>query len=74
VILVRDKKLLAAFGKHLKHLRETKGLSQEELGLEAEIGKNQVGLIERGEINPTLSTLNALAVSLNISLSELIRF
>jgi transcriptional regulator with XRE-family HTH domain len=74
VINVRDKKYLKEFGKHLRATRTKRKMSQEELGLEAGVGKNQVGLIERGEINVTLSTMKKLAKSLNIHPKELLDF
>lgn len=72
VINVRDKKYLKAFGNHLRKIRNKKQISQEELNFNAGVGKNQIGNIERGEINPTLSTLRAIAKALNISLKELL--
>lgn len=72
MINVRDKKYLKAFGIHLRKIRNKKQISQEELNFNAGVGKNQIGNIERGEINPTLSTLRAIAKALNISLRELL--
>ena len=57
----RDKEVLNKFGIHLRELRLTKKLSQQELELKAEILKNQIGNIERGEVNITLITANAIA-------------
>lgn len=74
VINVRDKKYLKEFGKHLRKIRIKKRISQEELNFNAGLGKNQIGNIERGEINPTLSTLRAIAKALNISIKELFEF
>jgi DNA-binding XRE family transcriptional regulator len=54
-----------------KRPRLTGGLSQQDLELIAEISKNQVGNIERGEVNITLITATAIAKALNISLKEL---
>lgn len=71
---VRDKKLLAQFGKHLKRVRVEKGLSQEELANDADIPINQIGRIERAEINPTLSTLSSIAKAVKMSLRELVDF
>jgi len=70
----RNKKTLSKFGKHLRSLRISKGFSQQDLAYEAEINKNQIGNIERGEVNPTLTTLLNIANSLNISISELVNF
>lgn len=74
VINVRDKELVERFGSRLKKLRLEAGFTQEELANEADIPINQVGRIERGEVNPTLSTLSALSKALKISISNLVEF
>jgi transcriptional regulator with XRE-family HTH domain len=74
VINNRNKASLIAFGKHLRKLRLEKGISQEELNFKAELSKNMVGLIERGEVNPTLSTLENLSEGLSIPLKDLVDF
>jgi transcriptional regulator with XRE-family HTH domain len=71
VINNRDIEILNKFGRHLRELRLTKKLSQQELELKAEISKNQVGNIERGEVNITLITAAAIAKALGISTKEL---
>jgi transcriptional regulator with XRE-family HTH domain len=71
---LRDKKVLIAFGNHLRQLRMSKKLSLENLAYEAEMELSQVYRIEKGIINPTLSTLSALAKALNMSLKELLDF
>lgn len=70
----RDSKLLRRFGKHVRALRVNQGLSQEALANEAEIPISQIGRIERGEINPTLSTINALSQALKCSLKQMMDF
>ncbi len=74
MINIKDETLLKAFGKNLRKLREDRGLSKEALANDADIPINQVGRIERGEINTTISTANAIAKALKIELSELFRF
>lgn len=74
MINVRDTQYIILFGKHLKSIRKSKGLSQEQLELRSNISKNQIGNIERGEINPTLSTLYAIAKALEIELKVLLDF
>jgi transcriptional regulator with XRE-family HTH domain len=74
VINNRDKKYLAAFGKHIQKLRVEKGLSQHQLAFEAELNKNQIGNIERGEVNPTISTLRAISKALDVHPKELLDF
>jgi transcriptional regulator with XRE-family HTH domain len=69
---VRDSKLIVQFGKSLKKLREAKGLSQEDLANDADIPINQIGRIERGEINASLSTLSSISKALKLKLAELL--
>ena len=74
VINVKNEALLRAFGKNLRKLREENGLTQEALANDADIPINQIGRIERGEINTTISTANAIAKALGMELSELFKF
>ncbi|WP_293298812.1 helix-turn-helix transcriptional regulator [Pedobacter sp. UBA4863] len=67
----RDKDVLKVFGVHLRQLRKERNLSQWQLEVAAEISKNQVGNIERGEVNITLTTATAIAKALNIPLKDL---
>jgi transcriptional regulator with XRE-family HTH domain len=69
-----EKKYLNAFGNHLRKVRIEKGFSQEALGMDADLGKNQIGMIERGEINTTISTLKKIADVLQVEPSELLTF
>ncbi|MGP8217569.1 MAG: helix-turn-helix domain-containing protein [Bacteroidia bacterium] len=68
----RDKRTLNAFGRNLRRLRNAKGLTQEALEFDSGLSKNVVGNLERGEANPTLTTIKALAKALGISPKELI--
>jgi transcriptional regulator with XRE-family HTH domain len=71
---LRDKKILTAFGQHLRKLRIEKGMTLQALAFEVETEISQIHRIEKGEINPTLSTLNALSRALQLSLPELLSF
>lgn len=71
---VRDQKLLTKFGKRVKQLREEKHFSQEELAYSADIPLNQVGRIERGEINTTISSIYAVAKALGLKPKDLLDF
>jgi transcriptional regulator with XRE-family HTH domain len=71
VINNRDKEILNKFGDHLRELRLSKKISQQDLELKAEISKNQVGNIERGEVNITLITATAIARALDIPVKDL---
>ena len=71
---LRDKKLLLSFGDHIRNLRKENGWTIELLAIEADVEISQIYRIEKGIVNPTLSTLNSLAKSFNISLSDLVNF
>lgn len=62
----------AAFGRVLRTLRKERGLSQEELALEADLQRNYVSLIERGINQPTVTTIFKLALALKVRPSEVI--
>jgi transcriptional regulator with XRE-family HTH domain len=69
---LRNQQELDDFGAKLNKLRMSKNLTLEQLAFEAEMELSQVHRIEKGKINPTLTTLNALARGLKISLAELV--
>ncbi|WP_198952497.1 helix-turn-helix domain-containing protein [Mucilaginibacter sp. MD40] len=71
MINIKNDEVIKAFGRRLRDLRISTGLSQEQLANEAEIPLSQVGRIERGEINPTLSSINVLAKALKVDIKEL---
>jgi transcriptional regulator with XRE-family HTH domain len=62
-----------AFGKTLRELRLKAGLTQEKLGLEADLRRTFVSLLELGQQQPTLTTIFKLAKALNVAPSEMIR-
>jgi transcriptional regulator with XRE-family HTH domain len=71
MINIRNNLIITVFGRRLKDLRISYGLSQEQLANEAEIPLSQIGRIERGEVNTTLSTINVLATALKIDIKDL---
>jgi len=74
VIKVKNTEYIKAFGKNLKKHRNLVGLSQENLAIDADIPISQVGRIERGEVNTTISTAYVLAKALKIEVFELFKF
>ena len=62
------------FGERVRKLRQTKGLSQEELAFRAKMHRTYLGGIERGERNPALKNIAAIAKALDVSLSELFSY
>lgn len=61
-----------AFGQTLKDFRKRAGLSQEALALECELDRTFISLLERGQRQPTLTTLFRIARVLKVTPSELI--
>lgn len=74
VISNKNSKYLKAFGKNLRQIREANKLSQEALSSKMDTSPSQVGRIERGEINPTVSTLKVIADALRIDIKDLFNF
>ena len=68
---IRNRELLIKFGKHLKKLRESKNLSQQELANLCDIEHSQISRIELGKINTTISTLFLIASKLGVDITEL---
>ncbi len=66
------KSIVRVMGEELRERRLERGLSQEELADKAGMSRNFIGLIERGDRNPTLLTLYSLAIALKSSLTELV--
>jgi transcriptional regulator with XRE-family HTH domain len=64
--------LHVAFGRVVRELREEQGVSQEELGNRTGLHRNHVGQIERGELAPTLKSVEVIAAALDVQPSELI--
>lgn len=62
-----------SFGKVLRSVRKTVGMTQEQLALTAEVERNFVSLIERGINQPTIRILFRLATALGVPASEIIR-
>ncbi len=63
--------LQAGFGRRVRELRNARGWSQEELAHRAGMHYTYVGGIERGERNPALVNIGALASALGVQLAEL---
>ncbi|MEC4805580.1 MAG: helix-turn-helix transcriptional regulator [Jaaginema sp. PMC 1080.18] len=66
------KKILCAFGQLVKQHRLNIGLSQEELGLRADLDRTYISGLERGVRNPSLTALVCLASGLGMNVSELL--
>jgi len=65
-------RLKTVFARNLRVLRHRSGLTQEQLADLAGLDRNYVGKLEREDSSPTLTTLEALAVALQIEVESLI--
>jgi transcriptional regulator with XRE-family HTH domain len=70
----RDEEFLKKFGKHLKQVRKSKKITQEELAFRTGFELSQIGRIERGTINTSLSHVSAIAKALEIEAKILLDF
>jgi len=69
-----NKKFLKILGKHIRELREKQGISQSQLGFETGLHRDQIGRIELGKQNTSITNIEAIASALEISLKDLVDF
>jgi transcriptional regulator with XRE-family HTH domain len=69
----KDQDFLKKVGLNIRFIRKTQGISQSQLSFESGIRINQIGRIERGEINTSLSAIYFISKALNVDPSELIK-
>lgn len=60
-------------GMRIRYLREQKKMTLEDLSFEADINKNYLSDLERGNRNPTVKILEKIAMALEITLEELFK-
>lgn len=58
---------------NLRELRASVGLSQEDLALAADVDRTYVSQIERGVGNPSIRVVAAMASSLGVDISDLLK-
>jgi transcriptional regulator with XRE-family HTH domain len=67
-------KLQKNFGNRLKQLRKAKKLTQEQLASKAKMDWKYYGMIERGELNSTLETIDRLSTAFEVEVYQLFVF
>ena len=68
----KQSKECIAFGESVRELRKKRGLSQDDFATAAGIHRTYVGGVERGERNPTLTSIIRIATALQVSPAELL--
>jgi transcriptional regulator with XRE-family HTH domain len=71
---ITHRHVLEKFGEKMQKTRKEKGVTQEELAAKLSMHRTYIGLIERGERNPTIRTLYKIAKALDVQSSELLPF
>lgn len=71
---VKDTVFLKKLGARIKSLRLEKGFTQAEVAVAIDNYYEQIGRVERGQLNVTICMLKKIAESLEVSLSELLDF
>lgn len=71
---ITHRDVLQKFGDKLQKVRKAHGVSQEELAAKLAMHRTYIGMIERGERNPTIRTLYKIAKALKVNGSDLLPF
>ncbi len=66
--------ILLYIGDRLRDVRKEKKMTQEDVAHKAGIAVSQVGRIERGKLNPSVSTMFVIALALEVEPKELFDF
>lgn len=70
-----EKDLLKKMGARIKEVRVSKGVTQQELAVEAfNTDKSNISRLEAGRVNASIHTLFKIATYLKVPLSELLNF
>lgn len=64
---------LNSLGQIIREKREYQGLTQVEVAEKAELDRNYIGMVERGERNPSYLSLVKIAKGLNMTVDQLIK-
>lgn len=73
-VYLRDEKFMKQFGKRLRRIRRSRDLTINQLGDLSGIRPNHIDLIERAEVNTSISHVFFLAKALDITPKDLFDF
>jgi transcriptional regulator with XRE-family HTH domain len=71
VATMTDDDACRRFGLEVRRLRQAQDLTLEQLAERAGVSQNYIGTIENGHRDPSLSTIEALAIGLGVATGEL---
>lgn len=69
-----NKNTIQKLGLKIRVERQKSKISQEKLAELADLNRNSIGMIERGETNVTVANLENIANALNLDIKELFNF
>ncbi|WP_055667907.1 helix-turn-helix domain-containing protein [Desnuesiella massiliensis] len=61
-------------GEQIRTFRQSRGLSQEQLALRANLNTTFLGQVERGIKKPTIDTIEKIVIALDISFEDIFNF
>ena len=67
-----EEDVLHRFGERVRELRKDAGWSQEEFAAASKLDRSYMGGIERGQRNVALRNIEAIAVALKMTISDLL--
>lgn len=71
---VREQEFLEALGHRIKQIRKEKNMTQMQLAVKINNHDEQIGRVERAEVNVSASMLYRIAKGLGVSMKELMDF
>lgn len=72
--LEKNRELALAFGRRVREIRKSRGMSMQQLADEINVEYRQIARIEAGEVNTSLQMAHAIAGAFGITLSTLLDF
>jgi transcriptional regulator with XRE-family HTH domain len=69
---MKNIQLQKIIGERIREIRESKGISQQDLAAACNFEKSNMSRIEAGKTNFTISTLYKISMALDVKLAELV--
>lgn len=69
-----EQEILILIGKKVREIREEQKLTQFNLAYDADLSKNQIGRVERGENRLSIIAIIKIAKALGVHISELLDY